>query len=730
MDRFEAMKKQVFGFGLFCLGLIFSDNVFAQVPEVDSTSRATASMILDLAKSTINDDDKLARTIIRDQLSDAANLDPTNLEANFLAGDYHLTTDNRHLAVTYFERVLSIDPDFHPELLFKLGRAHHFASNFKTAIEFYNQFVDQLETSEANLTSRPSAKNVGKHIKECNHALELLSSPIEYTITNLGYRINSELPDYAPVFDADEKIMVFTTRRSDGNTSPDVFTDNFHYEDIFIAEKIGNTWDSLKNIGSPINTGFHDSNLALSADGNTLYLYSDENNGDIYFSDRDPDTKEWTEPRPVNGINSSHKENSVSISPDNQLLFFSSDRPGHQGPSRNLDIYVSRRQPDGDWGRPTNLGDNVNTVYDDEGPFIDYDGMTLYFSSKGWNTMGEHDIFKSTFDSTTNTWRKPVNMGAPLNSPDDDIYFVSTRDGRRGYYASARENGVGYLDIYEVQIPDKIGQMRDLLPVSQRPKIELASDEPQEVERPIETVETQPGDTGIAENTPDNTTQPEETTAVTRAPVVVSIKVVDAISNEPLKATPTLTSLATNEELQVQNVKLGQYSWEGVFEESGDFYLNVVVSGYQLVSFRVNLPASTSERREIKRTIPLKKVVVENSYVLKYIYFDFNKATFTDNSYAQLESFLAWMQQNANANVVIAGHTDDVGTPAYNQDLSERRSNAVANFLIEKGINPNRLEAVGFGATMPLASNDDEAEGRELNRRVEFRVVGQAARGN
>lgn len=728
MDRFEAMKKQVFGFGLFCLGLIFSDNVFAQVPEVDSGNIEAAASILDLAKSTIEANSNLAISDVRDQLIAAAELDPTNLEANYLAGTYLLKTDTRFRAVQYFENVNRIDPNYRFELLFNLGRAYHFASDYPTALRNYNGYIERISIAGGVPENAPTLAAVKRHIKECNHALELESSPIEYQIRNLGSTINSRFHDYAPVFDAAENVMIFTSRRDFKNVSADVDIDNFYFEDIFIANKKDGNWGYPDSIGSPINTRFHDSNLALSADGNTLYLYSDANNGDIYYSNKEGNS--WSEPIPVPGINSTYKENSVSISPDNQLLFFSSNRPGHQGPERNLDIYVARMQPDGEWGRPTNLGQNINTIHDDEGPFIDYDGKTLYFSSNGWNSMGEHDIFKSSYDSTTGDWQTPINMGFPLNSPEDDIYFVSTPDGKRGYYATAREDGQGYLDIYEVQIPDKIGQMRDVLPVSQRPKIELASDEPQEVERPIETVETQPEDTGIAETTPDNTTQPEETTAVTRAPVVVSIKVVDAVSNEPLKATPTLTSLATNEELQVQNVKLGQYSWEGVFEESGDFYLNVVVSGYQLVSFRVNLPASTSERREIKRTIPLKKVVVENSYVLKYIYFDFNKATFTDNSYAQLESFLAWMQQNANANVVIAGHTDDVGTPAYNQDLSERRSNAVANFLIEKGINPNRLEAVGFGATMPLASNDDEAEGRELNRRVEFRVVGQAARGN
>src|SRR5690606_31672895 len=219
---------------------------------------------------------------------------------------------------------------------------------------------------------------------------------------------------------------------------------------IFIARKVDGKWQPAKNIGSPVNTPYHNSNSALSADGNTLFLYSDEGNGDLYFTELNNGV--WTEPMPLPGIiNSSFEEKSITISKDEKTVYFSSNRPGGYG---GLDLYKATKDAKGEWSNVKNLGPKINSPEDDDAPFIDYDGVTLYFSSMGRKGMGGFDIFKSVYDPMTNEWSEPENLGYPINTPDDDVYFVTSKDSKRAYYSSVREDGIGYTDIYMITIPE------------------------------------------------------------------------------------------------------------------------------------------------------------------------------------------------------------------------------------------------------------------------------------
>ncbi|MEJ0033096.1 MAG: hypothetical protein WDO15_23390 [Bacteroidota bacterium] len=247
---------------------------------------------------------------------------------------------------------------------------------------------------------------------------------------------------------------MFTTRRRDGNMNENVFSDNKPWEDIFISSKEGGKWTPAKNIGAPVDIGApvgtlnHESTTALSRDGNTLLIYKDENNGDIYVTSRKTTSEPWSAPEPLEGINSTYAESSASLSTDGTTLYFSSDRPGGLG---GFDIYMATKDSRGNWTKIKNLGPGINTPYDEEGPFIDYEGKVLYFSSKARKGMGGYDIFKSTLtDVKNNKWSDPENLGYPINTPDNDVYFVGSKDGKRGYYSSVREDGLGYADIYRV----------------------------------------------------------------------------------------------------------------------------------------------------------------------------------------------------------------------------------------------------------------------------------------
>lgn len=635
----------------------------------------------------------------RDLYVQAAEADPTNVKANWMAGDFHLKTVGKARAAQYFLQVLELDPEYRFDLLYWIGRSYQYGMEFEKALAYYNRYKNKLvERDGYRGLDKVELPEVERRIYECENAKEYVANPAHYSIVNVGNSINSEFEDYAPVLNQDETTMIFTSRRRDGNLNPNVFSDNKPYEDIFISHKKNGQWTPAENIGEVINTEFHDSNLALSADGKRLFLYKDENNGDIYESTLKDDGT-WTFPQPVSeNINSvGFKENAVSISPDGSILFFSSDRPGGQG---GIDIYYSTYDPQlEDWTRSKNVGDKINTEYDDDGPFIDYDGKTLYFSSQGRKGMGGYDIFKSEYDSAKGEWGEPENLGFPINTPDDDIYFVSTEDGKRGYYASVREDGQGYTDIYMVTIAkeDDIGETiakKDVESDSTQTEEEEGKKDLEKVEKTVKGLQ----------------------------PVTVKVTVTGEDS-EPLDAKISMRSKEDNMMAGKSKTGEGQYDFTVTIPESKEYRLSVEADGYVFQNLDVSMPASTKEPQTITRSVQLRKLRVGTRSVLRNIYFDFNKASFQQESYNELNKLEEMMAKNPGMVIEISGHTDNIGSKSYNKKLSQLRANAVKNYLVNKGIDARRIKAVGYGEERPLASNDDEKEGRELNRRVEFKVL-------
>src|SRR5690606_27533411 len=494
---------------------------------------------------------------------------------------------------------------------------------------------------------------------------------------------------------------IFTSRRREDNLNENVFEDNKPYEDIFISKKVGDTWQRARNIGPVVNTPYHNSNLALSKDGNTLFIYNDDNGGDIYYSERDANGN-WGTPVPLPGIiNSSFNEKSISMSADERTLYFASDRPGGFG---GIDIYRAVLDSRGQWSDVRNLGPKINTEFDEEGRFIDQDNVTLYFSSKGHKGMGGHDIFKSVFDPVTNEWGEPENLGYPINTPDDDVYFVASADGKRAYYSSVREDGMGYTDIYVIIIPEGL---KDTEPIV------AAADTT--TKEPIKPVTEEPVQR-------DPVTVPDKPAAT--VPLHYVVAVVDAETQSPLNARVRLQGLRDNVIVPSKNAGDGVTDFAVAGPQEKQYRLSVELDGYVFVNETVTLPGAGTEPRTINRTVALRKLAVGVSGVLRNIYFDFDKWSFKSESYNELNKLERMMQQNPNIRVEISGHTDNIGTKAYNMYLSRKRAEAVKDFLTSKGIDARRIKATGYGETRPLASNDDEREGRELNRRVEFLVIG------
>jgi tetratricopeptide (TPR) repeat protein len=368
----------------------------------------------------------------------------SNLDLNFRIGVCYINSERKSTAKPYLD--LAISQGFAPAYFYR-GQVYHLEGNLDLAINDYLLFKRHASRTDYD------EYDVDRYIEISQRAKRLMDNPIKVAIENLGDKINSPYADYVPIVSADESTLIFTSRRP-GSVGGKKDVNGAYYEDIYFSQNSKNSWQMAENIGEAINTETHEACVGLSADGQKLLLYRMSNNGyggDLYYSALEG--VEWGKPTIIPGeINSPYWEPSACLSADEKMIIFSSNRPGGYG---GRDLYVSRKTPDGSWGKPSNLGPIINTKYDEDAPFLHPDGRTLYFSSKGHNTMGGFDIFKSIMLEDA-MWTLPQNIGYPINTVDDDIYFVLSTDGQRGYFSSDRNGGFGGKDIYVANMSEAI----------------------------------------------------------------------------------------------------------------------------------------------------------------------------------------------------------------------------------------------------------------------------------
>ena len=337
-----------------------------------------------------------------------------------------------------------------PLAYYYLGRALHINYQFSDAIVNLNLFKKLLSKNDAR------QKDINYWINCCNNGMELMKNPVDCKIENMGDSVNSKYPDFSPVITADEQQIIFTSSRLGGMneaSSPRDSANGYYNTDIYIsyAGAIGG-WTQARSISSIVNTPDNDASAFVSPDGQQLILYRDDGQGGGgNLSVSNLKGSQWSYAQALDStspgtINSSGVGSSACLSPDQKTLYFVSSRTGGFG---GTDIYKINLDSAGKWGKPINLGANINTEYDEDAPFIHTDNATLFFSSKGHNTMGGFDVFYSQQDTAGN-WGAATNMGYPVNTPDDDLYFSASPDGRRGYYSSIRKGGYGEKDIYEI----------------------------------------------------------------------------------------------------------------------------------------------------------------------------------------------------------------------------------------------------------------------------------------
>jgi len=605
----------------------------------------------DEARSALNSRDLTAAV---EALDKALDKEPAFIDARLMQADLLLQIKKYPESEAAFEAALALAPDYAPLALFLLAEAEFQQQKYTEVITHINAF---LETGSAKENREQQAI---KMLNNAEFAEQAIKNPVPFEPESLGSTINTDKPEYLPSLTADGQFLVYTTRV--GNRQ----------EDIYFSERTDTGWIAGQPL-EPLNSPFNDSSPSIAANGKAMAFARDNRsrNFDLYFSEQVNGEWRQTERIPA-PVSSPAWESQPSLSADGQELFFVSDRSGGQG---KLDLWMSRRQADGSWGKPENLGATINTPLNEQAPFIHPDGRTLYFMSKGHPGMGEYDLFLSR-RKDDGSWSTPQNLGYPINTQYNEGALIVSLDGKTAYFdtdkygPTGKYQEMGNADLFRFDLHENA--------------------------------------------------RPSPTT-------YVQAKVKDALSKKPLEADISFVRLSDNEtHLEAQTGRDGQFLT--VLPLGEDYALNVSLPGYLFHSENFALREATSLDEPFLLEIFLSPIPKEEQaapgkpVVLKNVFFDTGSAELLPTSVSELDRLKQLLVDNPGLHIQINGHTDNVGSETDNQQLSEARAKAVHDYLINEGIAAERLQFKGFGEERPIADNETP-EGRQLNRRTEFEVI-------
>ncbi len=635
--------------------------------------------------------DKLYKTKKRAGYKDALhyyltanNYNSENAALNYLIGAAYLQTSEKEKALPFLEKAKELYGFVTEDIHYLLGLAKQYNYQFEEAIVEYQTYLDNLKKDKIGKSKAQ------KRIKECNSGIALMEKPVRCFIDNLGKGVNTQAPEYSPVFNYNDSILYFTSRRSTttgGSIDP---SNGLYKEDIYYSRFLNGDWQEAQPL-TDLNTKFNEASVSMSSVGDELTIYKGKENGGDLFNAKNFG-ESWEKPQRLKKINSKNKESAISVTPDGQTVFFISDRNGGQG---RLDIWYAEKNEKGNWGKPQNMGPEINTKYDEQAVKISEDGQRLYFSSQGHNSMGGYDVFV-TRKQDDGSWSKPENLGYPVNTTGDDIFFTPTPVKRYAYYASEREDSHGDKDIYKIVFLGK--------------------------EKPTLVSENNPNDliAFFAKPTDEiNIEKPVHIKVIQLS--LVKGTVTDAYSGKPITATLELVDNATGKLVK----KVVSYPSTGAYTvplpPGKDYALTAGAPDYFFHSENFVI-ADTSTHEVITKNIQLQPMGVGAKIVLNNVFFDSGKHTLRPESYSELNRLARILQEYKNLRVEISGHTDSKGSDSFNQKLSQRRAQAVVNYILTQGVNSSQIIAVGYGESQPRADNVT-AQGRQLNRRVEAKIL-------
>ena len=639
---------------LFLLAIIILNYSFAQEDNSCSEIKNKKAAKL-LAEAKSNYKAKRDYKSARETALKSLEVEPSGEAYLFIAEIARSKNEFKNAKDAYLE-LISLCPDLEPDAYFQLGSYYYSLKNYPEAAKYYNKYVE--------FTGVPPAKydKASRDLEQATFYDKMYANPVPFDPVSVP-NISTLYDEYLPAISPDNEYVFYTYRyqkNEKGSLTPRLV------EEFTTSKKENGFWSPGEKMPPPFNTTFNEGGATVSVDNKELFFTICKTEGkdnytncDIYYSFRTKDG--WSEIQNLGGkVNdASAWDSQPTISPDGKTLYFASMRERGQG---GIDLYKSIRGDDGKWSEAINLGPVINSPGNEKSPFIHPDNKTLYFSSDGLPGLGGFDIFIAKSDDKGN-FKKPVNIGYPINSEYDDLGFFVSTDGMTGYFASNKLLGKGGWDIYsfplyEAARPDKvlfikgeiISEDKSILPAT---KIELKN---------IKT---------------------------------------DQVFNVPVDS-------ITGEYVSVVN-----------FEN--DYLLTVKKEGYAYTS-QYFASEDSSLHKPVKADLELKKIEVGETYKLNNILFPTNSYELNSSSKKVIDGFVDFLNDNPGVKVEIHGHTDNIGGDEFNLTLSENRAREVYEYIISKGISADRLSYQGFGLNIPLSTNENET-GRALNRRTEFVIV-------
>jgi outer membrane protein OmpA-like peptidoglycan-associated protein/tetratricopeptide (TPR) repeat protein len=613
----------------------------------------------------------------------------TNAELNYKTGVSSLFSDKKEEAAGFFLKAIELNKDVTEDVLLLAGRSLQYSGRFSDAIEKFTSYL-----SSPLKKSQKSILLARECIQECNSAVIVTKDTLRISIENTGPNINSDADDYSEVFTTDGKTMYFASRRQipkAGNRHPDSKFD----ENIFVSNLINGSWGPASLAGKELTTKYCESPLFINSTGDMLYVYTGySNNGDIKVSLNKKGV--WKAPKTVQyPINTRGSETSFTISPSGNEISFVSDHGKNSIGGK--DIYFIKKLSDRKWSKPMNAGSIINTIYDEESVRFSRTGDTLWFSSRGHNSIGGFDIFYS-IRKKSGAWDTVKSLGYPVNTPWDELFYhPSPVDDSSFYFVSNRSGGLGGSDIYHGQIlsPKKIV----LPPVAPKPDTVIIRDTVLIVKK-------------VAPPSP--VIQQEQ-------PVFLTGKIKDSDSGEPVLAKVDVKDISSGEVVGTTASSDVDGSYRVKLPAKKSYMIDLRATGFLSEVRRIDVPDNWS--KDIYNfNIELIKVKVGKKVVLNNILFETGKSILTQSSYNELERLFNIMTENAMMKIEISGHTDKTGSEPLNFKLSQDRAKAVVEYLVKKGINQSRIEFRGYGSLQPISDNATSG-GRAKNRRVEFKIL-------
>lgn len=596
--------------------------------------------------------------------SRAIKADSAFIEAWLLKAEIAMDRKDEPAAITALEYAVAIDQRFFPPALYHLGNLHIRQGNYAKALIFLNRYLALPQRNEAMFAA------VNRSIANCHFAMEAMKNPVSFNPVNLGEGVNSARDEYFPSLTVDEQLLLFTRQDLDRNN-----TDGWN-ENLYLSQYRDYLWQPARNIGSPVNTRYNEGASAISPDGQMIVFtscelmrglgYGEGRSGygscDLFYTYRNGNR--WATPQNLGApVNTSLWESQPAFDADGRTLYFVRGVAGAAGID-NSDIFYTTLDATGRWTRPVRLGSEINTPGNEEGVFIHPDGQTLYFSSDGHPGMGGYDLYLSRRQSD-GSWGKAINLGYPINTSRDETGLIVSSSGKTAYFSSDREGGYGGQDIYQFELDPSLRPF----PVTYLKGVVYDAETTKPVSASFELINIVTG-------------------------VVVISSWSDPVTGDFLISIPA------------------DQTW----------MLNVSKEGYLFYSDHFQLTGTSTALKPFQKDIPLQPVRTGESVVLKNIFFDTDKSVLKPESLSELERLAALLHKNPGIKIEISGHTDNTGTQARNQTLSESRAKAVVDYLISAGISSARLTYKGYADRVPIADNSTD-EGRQQNRRTEFRIL-------